>query len=61
MKCTRSTIGYCVTGHIQNYLCQYTLYQLSDGWHLTRVYGFGPVFYTPFKTKRAALEAVKSC
>lgn len=62
MKCTRTTTGYCVTGHIRGHLCQYTLCQFSDGfWHLTRTFGYGPVFYTSFKSKRAALEAVRSC
>jgi len=63
MKCTRLITpgAYCVTGHVRGYLCQYTLFQFSDGWHLTRTFGFGPVFSVPFKTKRAALEAVQSC
>lgn len=63
MKCTRliSPGEYCVTGHIRAQLCQYTLFRFSDGWHLTRTVGLGPVFHAPFKTKRAALEAVQSC
>jgi hypothetical protein len=49
---------YHFTGRVAGNLVQYSISKGSEGWVLTKTYGYGPEFYAAFDTKRAAINAL---
>ena len=56
---TRSGAGlYYFTGWVAEHLVQYSILKTNEGWKITRLYGQGPDFYLPRKTKRDAIATI---
>jgi hypothetical protein len=61
MKITKTAKGvYHATGYMGDLLCQYSIVNDRGEWRITRVYGHGPTFYAPQRTKRAAVELLRA-